>query len=121
MTGNAEFSSRYHTMVSQARDKFWARLGSDVEAMNDDLETSSEKTGEAVSEALDRLHHRLHEITGTAGMLGLNELHSGGREALNLVEHAVDGNRPLDQGESNAVSAYLSELSSQTQNLMADK
>ena len=76
MSRETDFSSHYNNVLSQCRDKFIARLGSDLVAMSSDLELASETSESAPLDALERLHHRLHEITGSAGMLGFEEIHS---------------------------------------------
>ncbi len=121
MYGEKNHSSHYYKTVYNIREKFISRLDSEVQAIGLDLEIASEKTGGVAMEALKRLHHRLHEITGSAGMLGMDDIHSVGRTALDLVEPAVDGGRPLDDGEGRAISSFLLKLSKHIQDSMAEK
>lgn len=114
-----DFSSRYYIKLSQVREKFLDRLDAEVSTMRRDLEDSASIMDKPDIAALGRLYYKLHEITGSAGMLGLNSIHCSGRKTLRLVEQAVDRGRLLDDGEGEAVNAFLNELSCHAQKPMA--
>lgn len=121
MSGRGEFSDQYYAALSDARERFSARLGSDVAKMTHYLQNTTEMSQGKPLDALDQLHHRLHEITGSAGMLGLEAIHRQGRRVLKIVERAVDCRCPLDDHERRAVSSFLSHLADDVENSTTEK
>ena len=113
-------SESYERRIAAARSKFLAafprKIGGAIEICNlVDYEVPAQRM-----EDLNVLHHAVHELCGTSGMLGLTDLNREGRSALGVLEAAEAEGRSLTTTERFELNAGLRRMAKMAEQLTCD-